>query len=38
MAVPKKGLGSKGRGLEALISQQVENINDKMDIVYYEKN
>ena len=29
MAVPKKGLGSKGRGLEALISQQVENINDK---------
>ena len=26
MAVPKKGLGSKGRGLEALISQQVENI------------
>lgn len=29
MAVPKKGLGSKGRGLEALISQQVDNINDK---------
>ncbi|MCD8036051.1 MAG: ParB/RepB/Spo0J family partition protein [Clostridiales bacterium] len=29
MAAPKKGLGSKGRGLEALISQQVDNINDK---------
>ena len=25
----KKGLGSKGRGLEALISQQMDNINDK---------
>ncbi len=29
MAAPKKGLGAKGRGLEALISQQVENINEK---------
>ncbi len=29
MALPKKGLGSKGRGLEALISQQVDSINDK---------
>ena len=29
MAAAKKGLGSKGRGLEALISQQVDNINDK---------
>ncbi|MDD5944885.1 MAG: ParB/RepB/Spo0J family partition protein [Clostridia bacterium] len=29
MAMQKKGLGSKGRGLEALISQQVDTINDK---------
>ena len=29
MAAPKKGLGSKGRGLEALISQQVDTISDK---------
>lgn len=29
MAIPKKGLGSKGRGLEALISQQVDTISEK---------
>lgn len=29
MSTPKKGLGSKGKGLEALISQKVENINSK---------
>ena len=29
MALPKKGLGSKGRGLEALISQQVDTISEK---------
>lgn len=29
MAIPKKGLGSKGRGLEALISQQVDSISEK---------
>ena len=29
MSVQKKGLGSKGRGLEALISKQVDTINEK---------
>ncbi|MEA4973121.1 Stage 0 sporulation protein J [bioreactor metagenome] len=29
MTIPKKGLGSKGRGLEALISQQVDTISEK---------
>jgi len=29
VAIPKKGLGSKGRGLEALISQQVDTISEK---------
>ena len=29
MSVQKKGLGAKGRGLEALISKQVDTINEK---------
>ena len=29
MSVLKKGLGAKGRGLEALISKQVDTINEK---------
>lgn len=29
MSVQKKGLGSKGRGLEALISKQVDTLNEK---------
>lgn len=29
MSVQKKGLGAKGRGLEALISKQVDNISEK---------
>ena len=29
MSVQKKGLGAKGRGLDALISKQVDTINEK---------